>query len=165
MNRKLFGLSLSLFLSIVLMNNSNPQVGGGGISAGISSYTQLPTIPSGTVLGNSSGLQAAPSAQSTAPFPLTAFTASGCSNGTLIGGYTQLTPYLWIATGSLVVGASGTCVLILTFGSATHFWNCNGAGDITSQITFVQTAHTQTTSTISGAASTSDIVTFVCMGV
>jgi hypothetical protein len=64
MNRKLFGLSLGLFLSIVLMNNSNPQVGGGGISAGISSYTQLPTIPSGTVLGNSSGSTAAPSALS-----------------------------------------------------------------------------------------------------
>jgi hypothetical protein len=152
---------------------------------------QFSTIPNNTVLGNTSGAAALPSALSTISVTgitvgnggsisatgtgtitatsitgansLTAFTASGCSYSTLTGGYAALGAGLFVGAGSFTAGASGTCTVTLTFATALHFWNCS-ASNFTSQIPFVQTGRSATTCQISAAASSGDVVTVLAVG-
>jgi len=152
------------WLSALQIQDAGAACGGsGGAFSGITAGTNANALVVGTggSLGTSGTGTIAATSLSAAS---TAFTASGCANSTLVGGYTVLSPSLSIGAGSFTVGASGTCTITLTFGTAQHFWNCNGASDITSQILFVQTARSSTTCTISAAASLNDIVTFTAVG-
>ena len=85
----------------------------------------------------------------------TTFTASGCSNSTLVGGATA---------GSYHSGTTGTCAVTVTFGlTATNGWAC-AANDLTTNTDAqTQTATTTTTATISGTTVTGDIVNFHCI--
>ena len=89
----------------------------------------------------------------------TKFTASGCSNGTTVGGATA---------GKFTLGAN-TCTVVVTMGdsaTAANGWNCS-ANDLTAPtIGIGMTASTATTATLnvpSGAGST-DVVSFSCIG-
>jgi Tfp pilus assembly protein PilV len=89
------------------------------------------------------------------------YTASGCSNGTKVGGAIA-GPGIFSA--HLTAGASGTCTLVVTgLPTVLNDWVCGGS-NITSQIPFVQTALSATGCTVAGAASTNDIVTIWGIG-
>lgn len=85
----------------------------------------------------------------------TTFTASGCTNSTLIGGGTA---------GTFVSGTTGTCTVIITTGlTATHGWSC-AANDLTTPAdTIKQTASSTTTATVSGTTAASDVINFHCI--
>jgi hypothetical protein len=85
---------------------------------------------------------------------------TGCSAGTLKGGpsASQQVAYGGFTAG----GASGTCTIVLTFTTnvtPTNGWRCN-MGDETGQVIFVQTAHTTTTCTMAGVATSGDYLSF-----
>jgi hypothetical protein len=86
----------------------------------------------------------------------TTFTASGCSNSTLVGGATA---------GSYHSGTTGTCTVTLTTGlTAPHGWSCS-AQDLTTPADIqTQTATTTTTATLSGTTVSGDVVNFHCIG-
>lgn len=87
----------------------------------------------------------------------TKFTASGCSNGTTVGGATA---------GKFTSGTTGACTVTITLPTATTDWNCLATNATTVANLMVQTdttAHT-TSCTISGTTVTGDIIRFVAMG-
>ena len=88
------------------------------------------------------------------------FSASGCSNSSLVGGANTTA---LIAAGSFTAGASGTCTVVLTLPTSSHGWACS-ASDVTLQVNFVQTAQTASSCTVSSAAVTGDVVTFMAVG-
>jgi hypothetical protein len=88
----------------------------------------------------------------------TTFTASGCSNTTLVGGATA---------GSFHSGTSGTCTVTITMGnsrSATNGWACYANDLTTTTDTVKQTATTTTTATLAGTTVTGDVINFACIG-
>jgi len=91
----------------------------------------------------------------------TTFTASGCSNGTLVGGATA---------GTLTLGANN-CTVAITMGNsatAAHGWNCGPQDQTTAQLTagVYQSASTTTTATftIPATAGSTDVISFACIG-
>lgn len=93
--------------------------------------------------------------------PLVSFSASGCSNSTLLGGTRKVD---LVGAGSFTAGLTGTCTVVLTFAfSAPNFWACD-ATDITSQIAFLQTARTANGCTVSGVAASGDIISLRMTG-
>ncbi len=88
----------------------------------------------------------------------TTFTASGCSNGTLVGGATA---------GTFVSGTTGACTVTITMGNsatAPTGWHCAAANRTTGANLMQQTASTTTTCTISGTTVTSDVISFFAIG-
>lgn len=87
----------------------------------------------------------------------TTFTASGCSNGTLVGGATA---------GSYDSGTSGTCTVVVTMGNtqtAANGWGCS-VWDITTNADLQEeTAYTTTTVTFSGTTASGDKIAFSCI--
>lgn len=83
----------------------------------------------------------------------TKFTATGCSNGTTVGGATA---------GSFVSGTTGTCAVTITLPTATNGWTCY-ASDITTPVIFTQTAKSTTSCIVSATTVTNDVVTFMAM--
>ena len=87
----------------------------------------------------------------------TTFTASGCSNGTLVGGATA---------GSYDSGTSGTCTVVVTMGNtqtAANGWGCS-VWDITTNADLQEeTAYTTTTVTFSGTTVSGDKIAFSCI--
>ena len=88
----------------------------------------------------------------------TTFTASGCSNSTLVGGP---------SAGSYDSGTSGTCTVVVTMGAsmaAPHGWACR-ANDLTTNADVIsQTATTATTATLAGTTVSGDVINFACTG-
>jgi hypothetical protein len=92
--------------------------------------------------------------------PPTAFyTATGCSNSTLVGGASSGS---FMAAGTFKAGVSGACAITLTFPTASHGWSCY-ASDITSPVVFVQTGKTTNSCSISSFTVNGDIVTFMAV--
>ncbi len=84
------------------------------------------------------------------------FTASGCSNSTLVGGATA---------GSFKSGTTGTCTVVITPGiTAPHGWACKASDLTTSADLVTQTATTTSTFTLSGITVSADVVNFSCTG-
>lgn len=86
------------------------------------------------------------------------FTASGCSNSSLVGGATA---------GKYASGTTGTCTVVVTMGNSAasiNGWAC-AANDLTTLAdTIKQTATTTTTATLSGTTVSGDVVNFHCIG-
>lgn len=94
----------------------------------------------------------------------TKFTASGCSNGTTLGGATA---------GTLLSGTTGTCTIVITMNgatglTATNGWICDALDRTTVPALFtglmMQTATSATTATISGTTVSGDLIAFKCIG-
>lgn len=86
------------------------------------------------------------------------FTASGCSNSTLLGG---------ASVGSYHSGTTGTCTVVITLGAgvqaAPNGWAC-WANDLTTPADVQhQTATTGSTVTISGTTVSGDVINFGCI--
>jgi hypothetical protein len=88
------------------------------------------------------------------------FTASGCSNSTLVGGANTTA---LVAAGSFNSGVSGACTVVMTFPAATHGWACE-ANDVSSPVVFQQTAKSTTSCTVSASTASGDTVTFMAIG-
>lgn len=113
----------------------------------------------GTINGNFALLP--PQLFTFSTIPLVAFTASGCSNSTLLGGTRKVD---LVGAGSFTAGLTGACTVVLTFAfTAPNFWDC-GATDITAQILFLQTARTANGCTVSGVAASGDIISLHMTG-
>ena len=86
----------------------------------------------------------------------TKFTASGCSNSTLVGGASR---------GTVTSGTTGTCTIVITIAGATGLtapngWVCN-AQDITTPANAIkQSASSSTTCTITGTTASGDVIAF-----
>lgn len=84
----------------------------------------------------------------------TKFTASGCSNGTLLGGATA---------GSYNSGTTGTCTVTITTGiTAPNGYSCTAQDTTTTADTQLMTTSNATTATISGATVSGDVIKFSC---
>lgn len=86
------------------------------------------------------------------------FTASGCSNGTLVGGSTA---------GSYLSGTSGTCTVTVTMGgsqTATTQWACHASNVTTTSNVMVMTTSNTTTATFSGVTVSGDKIVWSCLG-
>jgi hypothetical protein len=85
----------------------------------------------------------------------TAYTASGCSYTTILGGG---------FAGSYHSGTTGTCTVTVTFsGTANNGYSC-WANDLTTTANVIkQTATTTTTATLAGTTASGDIVNFGCI--
>jgi len=91
----------------------------------------------------------------------TTFTASGCSNGTLVGGATA---------GKFTVGAN-SCTVVVTMGNsatAPNGWFCSPQDQTTAELTagVYQSASTTTTATftVPVTAGATDVIGFACIG-
>jgi hypothetical protein len=86
------------------------------------------------------------------------FSASGCSNGTLVGGD---------SAGSYLSGTTGICTVTITMGdslAAFSGWGCS-VWDVTTPADLQQeTAYTTTTVTFSGTTVSGDKIVFSCVG-
>lgn len=151
--------------SVVSSNESAFSVNDGDLMAfhsDGSAYDTQTTLPSsiGVVQWTSFGF-------SVDPFPVTmggvivggpTFSASGCSNTSLVGG---------ITAGSFHSGVSGTCTATITIGAtqtAPHGWACH-ANDLTTPADVIsQTATAAGTATFSGTTVSGDVVNFYCVG-
>jgi hypothetical protein len=89
----------------------------------------------------------------------TTFTASGCTNSTLVGGATK---------GSYVSGTTGVCAVTVTMGNsqtATHGWACSVSDVTTPADTQSQTgAASTTTASFTGTTVSGDRIVFSCDG-
>lgn len=88
----------------------------------------------------------------------TTFTASGCSNGTLVGGATG---------GTFVSGTTGACTVVITMGNsatAPAGWHCSASDRTTPANLYDQTSSSTTTATLSGTTVSGDVISFVCIG-
>ena len=88
----------------------------------------------------------------------TKFTASGCSNSTLVGGATA---------GSYHSGTTGTCTVTVTFGdsaTAPNGWSCSVSDTTTPADLQTMTASAATTATFSGTTVSGDVIKFACVG-
>lgn len=84
----------------------------------------------------------------------TTFTATGCTNSTLVGGATA---------GSYHSGTTGTCTVVITTGlTAPNGWACFGNDLTTTADTIKQTATSATTATLAGTTVTGDVINFGC---
>ena len=88
------------------------------------------------------------------------FTATGCSNSTLLGGATA---------GSFHSGTTGTCTVVVTFGDAgapkpPNSYACFASDTTTVADIITMTASTQTTATFSGTTVSGDVIKFGCLG-
>ncbi len=87
----------------------------------------------------------------------TTFTASGCSNSTLVGG---------ASAGSFNSGTTGTCTVTITMGNsftAAHGFSC-WANDVTTPADKInQTGGSTTTAILSGTTASGDVINFGCM--
>jgi len=87
------------------------------------------------------------------------FTATGCSNSTLVGGATA---------GSFHSGTTGTCTVTITMANsdtAPNGFSCNRPNDLTTNsdsASWSQTATTSTTATLSGTTVSGDVINFAC---
>ncbi len=84
------------------------------------------------------------------------FTASGCSNGTLVGG---------ASAGSYKSGTSGTCTVTVTMGNsitAPNGWGCSVWDTTTTADAQQETTYSQTTVTFSGTTVSGDVIVFAC---
>ena len=82
------------------------------------------------------------------------FTASGCTNSTLVGGATA---------GSYHSGTTGTCTVVVTTGlTAPNGWACFASDLTTTADTIKQTATSQTTATLAGTTASGDVINFGC---
>lgn len=91
----------------------------------------------------------------------TKFTASGCTNGTTVGGATA---------GKMTIGQNTACTVVITMGGAAAVtsatgWACT-AYDQTAvpAVAIRQTASTTTTASLLMTTATNDVVTFACIG-
>lgn len=85
----------------------------------------------------------------------TTFTATGCTNSTLVGGAT---------TGSYHSGTTGTCTVVVTTGlTAPNGWACFANDLTTTADTIKQTASSATTATLAGTTVSGDVINFGCM--
>lgn len=88
----------------------------------------------------------------------TKFTASGCSNSTLLGG---------ASAGSFVSGTTGACAVTVTMGNsdtATTGWSCWSSDHTTPANLYVQTgAASTTTASFTGTTVSGDLITFGCV--
>jgi hypothetical protein len=87
----------------------------------------------------------------------TTFTASGCSNSTLVGGATA---------GRYTSGTTGTCTVTITMGNSatsTNGWSCSVSNRTTANL-MRQTAATTTTATFEGVTVSGDVIGFGCIG-
>jgi hypothetical protein len=87
----------------------------------------------------------------------TKFTASGCSNGTTVGGATA---------GSFASGTTGTCTVTVTMGSSAtsvNGWACSVSDQTTANL-MRETASNTTTATLSGTTVSGDVIVFGCIG-
>jgi hypothetical protein len=88
----------------------------------------------------------------------TTFTASGCSNGTLVGGATA---------GSFLSGTTGTCAVTITMGGsqvAAHGWSCSFQDHTTPANLMSQTGAAATgTASMTGTTVSGDLISFFCM--
>ena len=122
----------------------------GDLSASLSLTTPNINVATGTSLASTS-FNKALYFQSTG----TTFTASGCTNSTLVGGATA---------GTFKSGTTGTCTVTITMGggaTATTGWSCNSTDRTTANL-YRQTASTTTTATFSGTTTSADIIQFAC---
>lgn len=89
----------------------------------------------------------------------TKFTASGCSNGTTVGGSTA---------GSFASGTTGTCTVTVTMGnsqSATNGWSCWASNQTTPAVIFAQKAGgSTTTAVLEGVTNSADVISWGCIG-
>jgi F5/8 type C domain/PLAT/LH2 domain len=84
------------------------------------------------------------------------FTASGCSNSTLVGGSTA---------GSYKSGTTGTCTVTVTMGlSAPNGWACKANDLTTTADAILETGTTQATAILSGTTASGDTINFFCIG-
>lgn len=82
------------------------------------------------------------------------FTATGCTNSTLVGGATA---------GSYHSGTTGTCTVVITTGlTAPNGWACFANDLTTTSDTIKQTASSTTTATLAGTTVTGDVINFGC---
>jgi hypothetical protein len=89
----------------------------------------------------------------------TTFTASGCTNGTLVGGATA---------GKFTVGQNTACTIVITMrnsATAPNGW-AFAANDQTAvpAVAIRQTAPTTTMASLLMTTATNDVVSFHCMG-
>lgn len=89
----------------------------------------------------------------------TKFTATGCSNGTTVGGS---------SAGKFTVGANA-CTVTVTFGasgSSANGWAC-WANDLTAGLPIAQNGGSTTTATfsITSSSAASDVINFGCVGI
>lgn len=85
----------------------------------------------------------------------TTFTATGCTNSTLVGGSTA---------GSYHSGTTGICTVVITTGlTAPNGWACFANDLTTTADTIKQTASSATTATLAGTTVTGDVINFGCM--
>jgi len=87
----------------------------------------------------------------------TKYTATGCSNGTTVGGATS---------GQFASGTTGTCTVVVTMGNtatAPNGWSCWANNLTTTTDLWAETATTTTTATIAGTSVTGDTINFGCM--
>lgn len=131
--------------------------------AGTLPLTAIATIASGTVLGNTSGSTASPTAQTTVSYLIdggTKFTATGtgaCATITTTVGGT--------AVGKLTcTGTTGASTLTITLPTATNGWRCQ-ADDQTTANVWRQTSSTATQCVLTATTITAnDVTTFMAMG-
>jgi hypothetical protein len=84
----------------------------------------------------------------------TKFTATGCSNGTTVGGR---------SAGSFVSGTTGTCTVVITLPTAPNGWAC-AASDVSTAVAIPQSATSTTSCTISGVTTSGNVVVFQAIG-
>lgn len=89
----------------------------------------------------------------------TKFTASGCSNGTTVGGATA---------GKFTLGAN-TCTVVITMNGATGLtapngWTCNASDQTSGLIAIETSSSTQTTASLNipVTAGATDVISFQC---
>ena len=146
------------------MTGTPSSIGLNNASAGSLPLTGIATIATGTVLGNTSGSTASPTAQTTVSYLIdggTKFTiASGtgacASTSTTVGG---------TAVGKFTcTGTTGASTVVITLPTATNGWVCEGNDLTTTSDTVHQTASSTTSCTLSGTVAGSDVINFMAMG-
>lgn len=88
----------------------------------------------------------------------TKFAASGCSNGTTVGGATA---------GRFVSGTTGTCTVTITMGdsiTSANGWHCTATNRTTLANLYTQSGDSTTTTTLTGTTVTGDVISFSCVG-
>lgn len=85
----------------------------------------------------------------------TKFTATGCSNGTTVGGATA---------GSFASGTTGTCTVAITLPTAPNGWACYASNISTPANPMAQSAVSTTSCTITGTTTSGNTIVFSAMG-
>lgn len=85
----------------------------------------------------------------------TKFTATGCNNGTTVGGATA---------GRFASGTSGACNVVITLPTAPNGWACHASDQTTPANLIAQSASSTTSCTITGTTISGDTVSFSATG-